>query len=145
MFCKECGSEITDEKFCSECGALVNDVQNVPKEEKNEFSNSGYLKSKDFNKWAQGIGTSLIIWGVLNLFWAPIFGVLLLFFGILIYILKSSTIVTVFGAIWLLAALYQLYIGLFLIASYTILALINGLFSIYLLYKVNKFKTERVV
>ena len=140
MFCKECGSEITGGKFCSECGTPVNEEQNVPKEEKNDFSNWGYLNSIDFNKWTQGIGTSLIIWGVLNLFWAPIFGVLLLFFGILIYILKSSTIVTVFGSIWLLVALYQLYIGLFLIASYTILAIINGLFSIYLLYKVNKFQ-----
>ena len=140
MYCKECGSEIIDGKFCSECGTPINTEQNVHQDEKDKVSNWGYLNSNNFNKWAQGIGTSLIIWGVLNLFWAPIFGVLLLFFGILIYILKSSTIVTVFGSIWLLVALYQLYIGLFLIASYTILAIINGLFSIYLLYKVNKFQ-----
>jgi len=140
MYCKECGSEIIDGKFCSECGTPINTEQNVHHDEKDKVSNWGYLNSNNFNKWAQGIGTSLIIWGVLNLFWAPIFGVLLLFFGILIYLLKSSTIVTVFAAIWLLVALYQLYIGLFLIASYTILAIINGIFSIYLLYKVNKLK-----
>lgn len=142
MFCKECGYEITEGKFCIECGTPVNAVQNFTDKEKNESSYWGYLNSYEFNRWSQGISTSLIIWGVLNLFWAPIFGVLLLFFGILIYLLKSSVIMTVFGVIWLLVALYQLYVGLFLISSFIILAIINGLFSIYLLYKVNEFKTK---
>ena len=141
MFCKECGAEV-DGNFCQECGAPVNAVKNIPKENHNEFSNWGYLSSNDFNKWAQGIGTSLIIWGILNLFWASYFGILLLFFGILTYTLKSSTIIIIFGAIWLLVALYQLYIGLFLIEWYFFLAIINGIFSIYLLYKVNKFENN---
>lgn len=141
MYCKECGTEILDGKFCSECGAPVNGVLNDNKQDKNGISNFGYLSSTDFNKWSQGVGTSLIIWGVINLLFAPYFGIMLLFFGILIYLIKSSNLIILFGSLWLLVALYQLYVGLFLIASYMLFAVVNGIFSIYLLYKVNKFKT----
>ena len=39
MFCKECGSEIIDEKFFIESDTPINAVQNISKEKKDEFSN----------------------------------------------------------------------------------------------------------
>ncbi len=96
--------------------------------------------SNNFNRWIKSTVFWLIIWGVLNLFWAPIGGVVLLGFGILIYFSKNSMVVTLFGAIWLLLALSQFYLGLQVNSLYIIFAVINGFSSIYILYRINRFE-----
>jgi hypothetical protein len=136
MYCKECGAEIDGGKFCKECGTAVGEV-------KNEVRSNNYdplqLDPK-YLKWIGSLIISLAVFGILNFIFAPLAGVILIVFAVLIYVTKSINVVTVFAIIWLLLTLYQLYLGLYFSSTYMFLALINGAFSIYILYKVNQFK-----
>ena len=136
MYCKECGTEIDGGKFCQECGTAVGEV-------KDEVRSNNYdplqLDPK-YLKWVGSLILSLAVFGVLNFIFAPLAGVILIIFAALIYVTKSINVISVFGIIWLLLTLYQLYLGLYFSSTYMFLALINGAFSIYILYKVNQFK-----
>lgn len=134
MYCKVCGTEINDGNFCHECGTSFhtnvtsNDLKSNPK----------------FLQWTKTTSVELGLWGIFNLFFASYFGIMFLFFAILIYITKSYNVILIFGAVWLLSALYQLYLGLFVESNFIFYALINGVFSIYLIYKINKFQENSV-
>lgn len=136
MYCKECGTEINGGKFCKECGTAVGEV-------KKDIRPNNYdplqLNPK-YLKWIGSLILSLAVFGVLNFIFAPLAGVILIIFAALIYVTKSINVISVFGVIWLLLTLYQLYLGLYFSFTYMFLALINGVFSIYILYKVNQFK-----
>lgn len=121
-YCSECGAELNDEdKFCKECGA-ENPIK--PEAEKKEKINpyTGYPekevdKETEKDKWPKNLSIGLGVWGVLNIFFAWLFGAILIFFAVLIYASKSYKAIYAFGVVYLLIALVQLILGILLTGS----------------------------
>jgi hypothetical protein len=139
IYCKECGTEV-DGKFCPECGTGLDDLtNNVPDpEDYDPYTDLNYK----YLKWVNSLTVSLVFFGLLNFFFAPLAGFILLVSAVLIYITKSIITITVFALIWLIIVLYQLYAALYVNPGYLILVLVNGTYVGFLLRKVNNFKNE---
>jgi uncharacterized membrane protein YvbJ len=139
MYCKNCGSELHEGNFCQECGTATGDIHK--KATYTENYDPLQLDPK-YLKWVGSIILSLGIFGVLNFLFAPLAGVILIIFGVLIYITKSINVIIGFAMVWLLLVLYQFYTALYFNPGYLFFVLINGTYVGYLLYKVNHFKNE---
>lgn len=141
VYCDECGNEVNG-TVCNNCGAQKKPRKNdehVPLKGSGWQPNiSGYLSSNDFNVWYKGIRISILILGIINLIFAPYFGIIYLFLGLLIYLFKSVNLIILFTTIWLITAFSQLFVGFSnLTVSYLLIAMINVIFSSYILFKVN--------
>ena len=143
MECENCGELIHEEyEFCPECGMKIPERTGI----------SGKLRNltagPEKEAWPKSLAITLFFWGIINLiFTLPLWGGILIFFAVLIYVSRNSMVIYSFGAVWLLVALTQLIIGV-IYAQYTgssrinsngymliIVSIINFFFAGYSIYK----------
>jgi len=104
MFCTKCGAANTDDaKYCQECGNLLttNNTGEDRIQAKNEkfdilMRNSGFLTI--------GLGAFIGFFNINS-------GLLTIFFGALMLLLKKVVLLPVIGAIILLAGIYNIFSG----------------------------------
>lgn len=166
MKCSKCGVDnIGDAEFCQECGASLDGERKTVSDKinkaimnaapgegtsellgiKHEEVEDKLEKRTERDKWPNRLALYLVIWGVLNLFFAWLFGGILLFFAVLIYASKSYKAIYAFGIIYLLFALIQLLVGFYLIPESYILiifSIINLAMGGYIIYKTRKLEEE---
>jgi hypothetical protein len=102
MFCTRCGAANTDyAKYCQECGNILT-ANNTGKEriQAKKFDilmkNSGFLTI--------GLGAFISLFNINS-------GLLTIFFGALMLLLKKVVLLPFIGAIILLAGIYNIYLG----------------------------------
>lgn len=120
-FCDNCGFKNDwESKYCQECGWKFTD---------NKIK--GPAKDKVIRDTALGLG----FWGIINLLYAPLGGVILVFFAILIYASKSIKAILAFGIVWLIVASVQLLLAIEEDSYLIIFAIINLAVAGYIIYK----------
>lgn len=85
------------------------------KEMSNTKNKSNKVSEKE--KWPNRLALYLGAWGILNLFFAWIFGGILIFFAVFIYASKNYKAIYAFGIVYLLLASLQLFLGAYYINS----------------------------
>jgi len=99
--------------------------------------------AEKLNKWIKSLVIWMGIWGIFNLFIAPLGGIILIFFAGLIYYTKSFKITYIFGIFWLIISIIQAFLSLYADIPFNLIfAVVNGAIALSILYMKYKVKID---
>lgn len=154
--CPNCGEiNVEESVYCQECGNQLNAANssvstNKAKRKPMSIKTSSKSEVKDpKKKLINELTIALIFWGILNLFFAPIGGIILILFAIIIYASQKLMAIYALAVIWLIIAGLQALLGLWYMDSvytsdvesgtYLLFAsLINMIFGGIIIYRTRK-------